>query len=972
MSVGSVLIQPQRLERAEAATPDDVGFADVAKLAVGILRDVIGDGHILEQFEAAGVAQAERVLAHAEAGLDHARQRLAALAAAPVARLQTLATELGGISDPAEAFAATHDLLATLTAGAEALTIDHLRADVAELLDVVKTDLRLTPDFLEQEVWAFFDDLVERLEHVAPESDAALRSNRIQVIGSLRRLRRRVGDEFVFPELDPEHAAEDLLALIRKLGVSDLAGRVACVGANLGQATQPAQSLLSAVPFTGLLPSVGAAVMPDPSKSDDEYIWYPSWLANENRAPGDHVLLLVPGDEVRINKAKTQIVQRNTTHGDQLIASGTNLAWKDHPRLGDDPAPYSFGAGIDADAMETLALVTAIMQSAGEVILNAISIEEGDIFANLVNIFGGTLNGLWKLAQKEPEPWWLDGLIFRTLLLFPATFEGIQTEASGRKARMWLTLAVPDYVEMLTWRYFPKLTRDLLLSVITLANNDPSATPHPRNGREFDAVRHVVTLGLENLFLLAFKRKNWGLMKDASSLSPLLELIFLWSLLLGTGVGALGGLVGSLLGEGIARDANADAIKDKMWWSIPQCILTTVYWLFLQQEGSTQSGTFTPSDASPPASAYVGYPPKNTSPYKLPFDPAAVTRCYVPQGNQGLFSHNFNNVNQTYSYDLSLDEGSEILAARSGTVIAFSEGVPNHQDISRWANPTAKLKNAIASGESPDSIEVDYASPFRPIGSLLLGADVASFTSVDGNTFHGVTWQGGQASANHAAGEVVSQKPAKLAGPIALGASPNTIEVDDASGFQPSGSLVIGPHDIAYYTSIAGNVFQGVKWHGGVTADAAVAGDEVKQVLFGWNFIAIQHDVDESLANAGPHAHDLGYGGGTTIVTAAVYGHGMPGSITEAFSTHLPAVPTEAIVGTPVKQGMPIMMAGDTGISFNNHLHMHVIPTPTGDLRLYGGWGDTIPFVFSDEGAPSNGVLKHFTFFKSGNTRRQS
>jgi hypothetical protein len=50
--------------------------------------------------------------------------------------------------------------------------------------------------------------------------------------------------------------------------------------------------------------------------------------------------------------------------------------------------------------METLAWVTAVMQSAGEVILNAISIEDGDIAANLVNIFGGTLNGIWKLAEK--------------------------------------------------------------------------------------------------------------------------------------------------------------------------------------------------------------------------------------------------------------------------------------------------------------------------------------------------------------------------------------------------------------------------------------------------------------------------------------------------------------------------------------------------------------------------------------------
>ncbi|MGZ4334859.1 MAG: hypothetical protein ACXVRJ_11390 [Gaiellaceae bacterium] len=898
MSVGSVLSQPQRLARAETAKPEDVGFADVAKLAVGMLRDVIGGGHILEQFEAAGVAQTERVLAHAQSGLDHARQRLGALAQAPVARLQTLATELGGISDPDEALAAAHDLFATLTAGAEGLTIDHLRSDVAELLDIVETDLGLTPDFLEQEVWAFVDDLVERLEHVPPESDAALRSNRIQVVGSLRRLRRRVGGAFVFPELDPEHAAEDLLAVIRKIGVSDLAGRVACVGANVAQATQSARDVLHAVPFTGLLPSVGAAVTPDPSKSDDEYLWYPSWLANQNRAVGDHIFsFLIPGDEVRINKAKTQIVQRNTTHADQLIASGTNLSWKDHPRLGDDPAPYSF-AGPDADAMETLAYVTAIIQSGAEVLLNAISISDGDIFANLVNIFGGTLNGLWKLAQKEPEPWWLDGLIFRTVLLFPATFEGIQTEASGRKARMWLTLAVPDYVEMLTWRYFTKLGRDVLLSIITLANHDHSATPRPRNRREFDAVRHLITMGLHNLFLLAFKRKNWGLMKDASSLSPLLELIFIWSLLIGTGVGALGGLVGSLLGEAVARDADGDAIKDKMWWSIPQCVLMTVYWLFIQQEGSTQGGTFTPFTGN----AYVGYQAKDTSPYKMPFDPAAVTRCYIPQGNQGLFSHNFNNVGQLYAYDFSLDENAEILAARSGTVIAFSESIPNEKSLSTGSSPTKS----------------------------------------------------------------------KLTTLIAAGSSPNTIDVASAAAFQPSGALLVGNRDIAYYTSISGTQFQGVTWLTGSAQDAAAVNDFVEQRLFSWNFIAIKHDVDESLAAAAPHAHDLGLGGGTPIPTVAVYGHGMPGSITSAFASHLPAVPTEAIVGTHVKQGMPIMLAGDTGISFNNHLHMHVVPDPGGDYRKYGGWGDTIPFVFSDEDAPSDGVLKHFTFYKSGNTRRQS
>ena len=906
MSVGTVLIQPQRLPRADTAEDADTGFADLAKLAIGILRDVTAGGHILEQFEAAGVAGTERLLTHAESGLDHARQRLGALAAAPVARLQALATELSTITDPGAAVTAVHDLFAALTAGAEALTIDHLRADVAELLDIIEHDLGLTPDFLEREVWAIVDDLVQRLEHVPPEADAALRSNRIQVIGCLRRLERRVGDAFVFPELDAEHASTELLALIRRLGVSDVAERVACVGANLTRATQPAQSLLASVPFTGFLPSVGAAVVPDPPKDGDKYLWYPSWLANQNRAVGDHLLLLVPGDEVRINEAKTQIVQRNVTRDSRLIASGTNLTWKDHPRLGDDPGTYTFGL-VDADAMETLAWVTAVMQSGAEVILNLISIEEGDMFANIVNVFGGTLNGIWKAAQAEPEPWWLDGLIFRTLLVLPATFEGFQTEATGGRFGNWITLAGPDYVEMLIWRYVTKLSRDVLLSVITLMNHDQDATPTPRNVREFDAVRHALTIGIHNLFLLAFSRKDWGLMKDASSKAPLLELIFLWSLAIGTGVGLLAGFVGSLAGQAIAREFDGESIKDKMWWSIPQCVLMTIFWLYLQQEGSTQDGRFTASKLPPPVGAFVGYQDKATSPYKLPYDPLEVSKCYVPQGNQGLFSHNFNNVNQTYAYDFSLDEGKEVLAARAGTVIAFSESIPNHQDISDDP-PPAQLKTAIASGASPNTIEV----------------------------------------------------------------------VSGASAFQPSGMLMLGASDIAYYTSISGDdTFQGVTWHGGAAVNTANAGDNVSQILFGWNFVALRHDVDESLAAAAPHAHDLGHGGKPEIVTVAVYGHGMPGSVTEAFSRHSPPVPTESIIGTAVKQGMPVMLAGDTGISFNNHLHMHVVPNPlianpALDMRRYGGSGETIPYVFSDEDVPSDGVPTRFNFYKSSNVRRQS
>ena len=66
--------------------------------------------------------------------------------------------------------------------------------------------------------------------------------------------------------------------------------------------------------------------------------------------------------------------------------------------------------------------------------------------------------------------------------------------------------------------------------------------------------------------------------------------------------------------------------------------------------------------------------------------------------------------------------------------------------------------------------------------------------------------------------------------------------------------------------------------------------------------------------------------------------------------------------GTPVTQGDLIALAGDTGMSFHNHLHMHILPAGT------GGRPDNtfaIPFVFED--APGDGNLKSTTWYRSGN-----
>jgi hypothetical protein len=80
---------------------------------------------------------------------------------------------------------------------------------------------------------------------------------------------------------------------------------------------------------------------------------------------------------------------------------------------------------------------------------------------------------------------------------------------------------------------------------------------------------------------------------------------------------------------------------------------------------------------------------------------------------------------------------------------------------------------------------------------------------------------------------------------------------------------------------------------------------------------------------------------------------------------------------------MPIMLAGSTGISAQNHLHMHVIPDPgtgIGTLVLddFIGNGDTMPFVFADVDRrfslaslffSTKGVPDHLNFHSSKNER---
>lgn len=126
-----------------------------------------------------------------------------------------------------------------------------------------------------------------------------------------------------------------------------------------------------------------------------------------------------------------------------------------------------------------------------------------------------------------------------------------------------------------------------------------------------------------------------------------------------------------------------------------------------------------------------------------------------------------------------------------------------------------------------------------------------------------------------------------------------------------------------------------------------------------WNVLIIRHDTIDPV-------HDrFARFGNAAVQTYAVYGHLAQNGVTTAPRFGGTSPVQESVTpggGTPVAQGDLIALAGDTGMSFHNHLHMHVLPDDgTGRPNL----SFAIPFVFQD--APGDGVLKSTTWYRSGN-----
>jgi murein DD-endopeptidase MepM/ murein hydrolase activator NlpD len=926
-SPGSVLLQPRRIRLAAVDSTDAALVQDLVAVALRFASDTSSGATMAGVLEEAAQALGTRLVDRAGGGIERAVQHLQDLLRPVVSVLQEL--EAVDATDPAAVENALADLLSKLAAAIGGLSLDRLRVWFGKLLDVIQQDLGLTSAAVQEQAWAFIEDIIARLEAVPAGDDPEARVNRLNMAGLLRRVERRVKEEFALPEINADLLATALFDELRRLGLGEALARLACVGQAADAGITIAKDVLHLVPFTGFgSHSIGAGeggngagagangtggssdAETRPATADVEYLWYPSWLLASTNRDHWYQIWRFGADFWIDRRGAMNQVKRDT----QRLFLSDAFDWSNIPVGSDDvlagkattdlrPLSYTFKKKTPED-MESWARHSAWIADGLEALLHlwsptyGVAIKKGGELSatDFMHVVWDGGNSVWKAATKKPWRFWL--LLekdwqkhwyskFASYIPTAAvdTLGALQLKhTQGSAFTSYLIQEIFDAFNILGDMAIPALFRDLFLSYFTIRNYEGPREPpaegpdtRPDNRLAIDGITFIPMFFVDWFFTkVIFPRKYYGhpFTGDSTNVSDWsVQTWVVWCLVGGIVSGIFGGFLGWGVGLAVGEIVGSPA-KDIRNFAYP--LLKAILRI-----GSSAGGTFTP----------------------------------------GLF---------------------DIIRVFPMSFWLFLYSIKENDTGGGTYNPFGASSRADFKGYA-DSADSPYKLPW---------ASDKTYLCVQGNL--------GMWSHNftNPAGEQVYAYDFTLdKGEEILAARSGTV-VDWFDS-------VPDDQDTTTASSIP-------------TAPGQTASDN-------WNFVMIRHDQPSSNHDLGPGPPGSG-GKYPAVTTYGIYGHGQQGSVQQAFAARSTSVAPAAIIGTVVQQGEPIMLADNTGTSFLDHVHIEVRPgpapppagTPTTPVnRNSAQIGQTLPFVFTD--VPAIGAIgissgnpqsKHY--YESGNQRKSA
>ncbi len=902
--------------------------------------------------------------------------------------IQTLINDLQD-----DIFEAIPTILSLAKQISEGLSLDSVKSFINDLWDLAENDLKISGDALRQLVNTLFTGVTARLQQPFNDGDTSDDAIAKYDFGcTVDNLRDFVMDKLVIPRIDKQLVLSAVTKIWRQYKIDEnlqIVSQALAAGEEIiTPLSEIAQCIIkqietssttdksNPVPLSDDSPFAGFADRGATRDLNDEnttMAWYASWVAGRN---------------VKYSSDTTQ------SHN-----------------IYDNPELRGFTyENISRETMERIAFHTAWIVPVLETIPHFASLEKGDIWSNLTNIFANGIDSLLIGWPKFNLPKWAHwaGLPIYTML---AGFEGHEGrwEMPGDDDPYIWTNILGDIGEAYMYRRISWTAREALLSILTLVNNNPQ-TAQSRNKNYFHGLGYFFGELLVMMvpgIISETQKKNYGFIDGGPStqtwLCGFVGAFVTWFMeyFFSASIGhALAGeevfaplefwllpfrercIKGLLFSDLWGEDAQSpDAIfsdfwravhnDEYSWWrdalqgtgvtflmllGLGQRVVDSLLYLYLFTDGDTEDGTYC-LDPNGIKRSYPGYPDTATSHYLLPWESGTDKQCV--QNNMGIWSHfpkseliNPHN-NQTYAYDFSHNIGDLVLCSRAGVVRAARDSTPSHGAPPTW---------------DWNFIEIIHVIVIPPGGTPLSG--VTPEANVDS------PYTGQQMFGSFVPQPIVPATGIPVGGWIPYPGTTVNIPVNVVfpvypDGFTPtyrqSAAFPVGTSfaflDPAHDRGIRGKTFSaGSTFNDGPPATPIPNGAVFAPDVTGQPALGTDHPEGTTFipsTAAGVNFEPL-------RVTIAVYGHGQQGFIQRVFATILAGRTPDAgagaaygeadILGEFIQQGQAIMEADDTGISAYNHLHTHIVGESETSFSL--------PFVYRHEGQ-----VKAMTYYTSTNTR---
>jgi hypothetical protein len=284
MSLGSLLLQPQRLQRTSAG-PEAAIVADALRLLTLLAEDAVADGPLTQALPDVVTRIGNRVQTRSGGGM-------AAVSSALKARMKPLFLYFEGLvrdienldQEPAALLAIMRDIVSAARTAVAGLTQAGIQAELDFAKQALEQLLGFDRHFIGSEIGALLDDVVTVWQQLPADLSPARRRRKRLAIQTVRRLRRHLIDRFTLPEIDTARAANRLYRLLRSSGMVRVFEEIHCVLEKFDAAVAATQDIGAALPIAGVGGgSVGAALIAPEGAA--RYCWYASWVLSDVDLP---------------------------------------------------------------------------------------------------------------------------------------------------------------------------------------------------------------------------------------------------------------------------------------------------------------------------------------------------------------------------------------------------------------------------------------------------------------------------------------------------------------------------------------------------------------------------------------------------------------------------------------------------------------------------------------------------------------